>query len=77
MKLKAQTFYKDFNTGIEERFDTSDYPTNHPYGIKIGLNSKVLGMFKDEVCGKSIVEFVDLRAKLDSYKMLDAFEDKK
>ena len=34
-------------------------------------------MFKDEACGKHIVEFVGLRAKLYSYKMLDDSEDKK
>ena len=33
-------------------------------------------MFKDEAGGKQIVEFVDLRAKLYSYKMLDGSEDK-
>ena len=34
-------------------------------------------MFKDEVGWKQIVEFVGLRAKLYSYKMLDGSEDKK
>ena len=34
-------------------------------------------MFKDEACGKQIVEFVDLKAKLYSYKMLEGSEDKK
>ena len=63
-KIKTTDFYKDINPDIEERFDTSDYPTNHTSGIKIGLTSKVLGMFKDEACGKQIVEFVGLRAKL-------------
>ena len=34
-------------------------------------------MFKDEAGGKQIVGFVDLRAKLYSYKMLDGSKDKK
>ena len=34
-------------------------------------------MFKDEPGGKQIVEFVGLRAKLYSYKILGGFEDKK
>ena len=34
-------------------------------------------MFKDEACEKQIVEFVDLRAKLYSYKILGGFEEKK
>ena len=46
-EIKTKDFYRDINPDIEERFDTSDYPTNHPSGIKTGLNSKVLGMFKD------------------------------
>ena len=33
-------------------------------------------MFKDEAGGKQIVEFVGLRAKVYSYKMLDGAEDK-
>ena len=37
----------------------------------------MLGMFKDETCGKQIVVFVGLRAKLYSYKMLDGSEDRK
>ena len=34
-------------------------------------------MFKYEGCGKQIVEFVGLRAKIYSYRMLDGFENKK
>ena len=76
-EIKTKDFYKDIKLDIEKRFDTSDYPTNHPSGIKTGLNSKVLGMFKDGAGGKQIVEFVGLRAKLYSDKMLDGSEDKK
>ena len=76
MKL-TKDFYKDINHNIEKRFGTSDYPINHPSGIKTGLNSKVLGIFKDDAGEKQIVEFVSLRAKLYSYKMLDGSEDKK
>ena len=76
-KIKTKNFYKDINPDIEKTFDTSDYATNHPSGIKTGLNGKVIGMFKVEAGGKQIVEFVGLRAKLYSYKMLDGSEDKK
>ena len=76
-EIKTKDFYRDINPDIEKRFNTSDYSTNHRSGIKTGLNSKVLGMFKDEAGGKQIVEFVALRAKLYSYKMLDGFKDKK
>ena len=74
-EITTKDFYRDINPDIEKWFDTSDYPTNHPSGIETGLNSKVLGMFKDEAGGKQIVEFVGLRAKLYSYKMLDGFEE--
>ena len=76
-EIKTIEFYKDNNADLEKLFDTSDYSTNHPSGIKTGLNSKVLGMFRDEAGGKQIVEFVGLRAKLDFYKMLDGSGDKK
>ena len=38
---------------------------------------KLLWMFKDKAGGKQIVEFVGLRAKLYSYKILGGFEEKK
>ena len=76
-EIRTKDFYKDINLDIEKRFDASDYPSNHPSGIKTGLNSKVLGMFKDEAGGKQIAEFVGFRAKLYSYKMLDGSEDTK
>ena len=54
-EIRTKDYYKDINPAIERRIDTSDYPTNHPFGIKTELNSKVLGMFKDEAGGKQIV----------------------
>ena len=76
-QIKTKDFYNDINPDIEKRFDTSDYPSSHRSGIKTRLNSKVLGMFKDEAGVKQIVEFVARMAKLYSYKMLDGSEDKK
>ena len=76
-EIKTKHFYKNINLEIEKRFDTSEYLTNHSSGIKTGVNSKVLGMFKDEAGGKQIVEFVGLRAKLYYYEMLDGSEVKK
>ena len=57
-EIKTNFFYKDINPNIEKRFDTSDYPTNHPSGIKIGLNSKVLGMFKDDLVGSRLLNLL-------------------
>ena len=76
-EIKTEDFYKDISGDVKDRFDTSDYPPNHPSGIPTGCNKKVLGMFKDEAGGKIIDEFVGLRAKLYSYKMFEGKESKK
>ena len=57
-EIKTKDFYKDINPDIEKRFDTSDYPTNHPSGIRTGLNSKVLGMFKGEDGGSRLLNLL-------------------
>ena len=33
-EIRIRDFYKDINPNVEKRFDTIDYPTNHPTGIK-------------------------------------------
>ena len=76
-EIETEDFYKDISGDVKDRFDTSDYPDNHPSGIPTGINKKVLGMFKDEAKGKIIKEFVGLRAKLYSYKMFEGEESKK
>ena len=76
-EIQTEDFYKHIRADVEDRFDTSDYPKNHPSGILSGFNKKVTGMFKDEVNGKAIDEFVGLRAKLYSYKMFEGKESKK
>ena len=76
-EIETEDFYKDISGDVKDRFDTSDYPPNHPSGIPRGCNKKVLGVFKDEVGGKIIEKFVGLRAKLYSYKMLEGEENKK
>ena len=76
-EIQTEDFYKDISADIKHRFDTSDYPPNHPSGIPSGFNKKVLGMFKDEVGDKVIDEFVGLRAKLYSYKMSVGEESQK
>ena len=74
-EIETEDFYKDISKDVKDRFDTSDYPENHPSGIPTGINKKVLGMMKDEAAGKIIKEFVGLRAKLYSYKMYEGGEE--
>ena len=75
--IQTEDFYKDISGDVKDRFDTSGYPSDHPSGILSGFNKKMLGMFKDEVNGDIIDEFVGLRAKLYSYKMFEGEESKK
>ena len=76
-EIETEDFYKDIAGDVKDRFDTSEYKEGHPSGIPTGINKKVLGMFKDEVKGKNIKEFVGLRAKLYSFIIEDGEENKK
>ena len=76
-EIETKDFYRDISSDVKEKFDTSNYPKNHPSGIITGVNKKVIGMFKDEASGKQIAEFVGLRAKLYSYRVEDSYEEKK
>ena len=67
--IKTDDIYKDMNENINI-FDTSNYPSKHPSGIKSGVNKKVPGKFKDEMGGEIIVSYVGLRPKLYSYVTL-------
>ena len=76
-EIQTEDFYSDISADVESRFDTSDYPTEFSAkGFPVGKNKKVIGMFKDEVMGKQIEEFVGLRAKLYSFKMYEGKETK-
>ena len=76
-EIQTEDFYKDISVDVKDKFDTSNYPENHPSGIPTGINNKVVGMFKNEEAGDNMVEFVGLRAKLYSCKMEDGAEKKR
>ena len=67
IEVETEDFYKDIAPYVHTLFDTSNFPKDHPSNIPTGVNKKVIGMFKDEVGGKIITEFVGLRAKNYSY----------
>ena len=73
--IKTEDFYEDITDNVPARFATSGYCPNRP--LPVGLNKKVIGLMKDELGSKIMTEFVALRPKLYSYKVLDGLEDKK
>ncbi|VDI81881.1 Hypothetical predicted protein [Mytilus galloprovincialis] len=76
-EIQTDDFYKDITPHVQEKFDTSNYPAEHPSSIPTGINKKVLGVFKDECGGKIMTDFVGLRAKLYAFKMDDGKATKK
>ena len=72
--IETEDFYKDIAKDVHDWFDTSNFPKDkdgkflfHISGIPTGVNKMVIGMFKDEVKGKIVTEFVGLRAKNYAY----------
>lgn len=73
VQIQTEDMYKDM-VG-DDRFDTSNYPKEHPlYSEK---NKKVLGKMKDEMGGMPIREFCGIRAKMYSFLTEDGTERKK
>lgn len=60
--INTENVYQDIKDNIQE-FDTSNFDKNNLYGIPI-VNNKIPGLFKDEMGGELITEFIGLRAKL-------------
>ena len=67
--MQTDDVYSDIKHDVKKKFDTSNFPDNHPSGIESGVNEKVLGMFKNEAAANNITHFVGLSSKLYSYLM--------
>ena len=76
-EIGTSDIFQDINPDVKTHFDTSDYPKDHPSGILTGQNKKVLGLFKDEMQGKIVKEFVGPRAKCYALSVLDDVDFKK
>ena len=76
-EIETEDFFQDISNDVHEKFDTSNFPKNHPSNIPTGINKKVIGMMKDVAGGKIIEEFVGLRAKLYSIKMHKSGKEEK
>ena len=75
--IKTEDFFEDVSNNVERQFDTSNYDKNNKRPLLIGKNKKVPGVFKDELGGKIIAEFVALRSKAQSYLHDNGSEHKK
>ena len=75
--IKTEDFYEEIANDVERQFDTSNYDENDERSLPIGKNKKVYGLFKDELSGKIMTEFVALRAKPYTYLIEDGSEHKK
>ena len=56
VNIKTADFYEDIANDVEKIFDTSNYDVNRP--LPNGKNKIVIGLMKDELGGKIIIEFV-------------------
>ena len=75
--IKTEIFFEDIANDVEEWFDTSNYSKDDNRTLPIGWNKKIIGLFKDELGGKIMKEFVGFRAKTYAYLMDDNSEHKK
>ena len=67
INIITEDFFQDISNDVEKWFDTSNYNKKDKIPLPIGKNKKVPGLFKDELGGKIITEFVALRSKTYSY----------
>ena len=64
---ETEDFYKDISNDVERWFDASNYDKKGERPLPTGKNKKVIRLFKDELGGKIMTEFVTLRAKTYAY----------
>ncbi|XP_071579074.1 uncharacterized protein [Temnothorax nylanderi] len=73
--LECENAYERMRRDID-RFDTSDYAENNAHGTP-RVNEKVPGLMKDENNGAIMTEFVGLRAKMYTYRVLGRDDTKR
>ena len=76
INIFTEDFFEDINIDFERWFDTSNYDENDERPLQIGVNKKVIGIFKN-LPGKIMKEFCALRAKTYTYLMEDDSEHNK
>ena len=74
IRIFTEDFYKDIANDVDKWFDISGYDKNNDRPLPIGINKKVLGMFKDELNGEIMVKFCGPTAKTYAY-LIDCYDD--
>ena len=77
INISIEDFFEDINNNVERWFDTFNYDENDKRPLQIGVNKKVIGMFKDELGRRIMKEFCALRAKTYAYLKDDDIKKKK
>ena len=72
--IETEDFFKDIPQDVNKWLDTSGYDKNDKRPLSIGINKKVIGMFKDELNGKIMAKLCAPRAKTYSY-LIDCYDD--
>ena len=75
--FKTEVYYEDVADGVEKWFETSNYDENDKRPLPVGKNKEVIGLFKDELGGNIMIEFIGLKAKTYAHLMDDDNEHKK
>ena len=61
--IKTEDFYKGSANVVEKQSHTPSYDEDDKRPLLVGMNKKLIGLFKDELGGKIIKELVAPRAK--------------
>ena len=59
----TEDFYRNIANDVERWFDTSNYDENDDRPLTVGMNKKGIGLFKNELRGKIMVELYAVRPK--------------
>ena len=75
--IETEDLYKDIANDVNKWFDTSGYDKSHNRTLQMGINKKVLGMFKDELGRKIMTETLAHRARSYAFRTEKGIEQKK
>ena len=70
-EIETEDFYKDIAKDVKKMFHKSGYSKDDNRPLPIGKNKKKIGLMKDELGGKIMIELVALRAKIYAYRKID------